>query len=126
MVYIDRKVALATLSAALFTPYATIAPLFEAFSDLEKGDGLKLYNFIASITGNLTVTCEDCYPSTVAHAGASPDADISIQCTDSGATSDDLASLRSIYDATSSQTYLADISFAVSVRCVYVIPNHPA
>jgi hypothetical protein len=126
MAYIDRKVGLASLWSALYFPYRTVAPLFEAFADLEKGDGRKLYNFIATLTGNLTITCQDCHPLTVPDAGASPDADISIQCADSGALSDDLPFLKSIYDTTAAQTYLADITFIFSVHCVYVVPNLPA
>jgi len=126
MVFIDHTLALATLWNGLYFPFTSMAPLFEAYSSLEKGDGLKLYNLVANFVGNLTVTCEDCYPSTMAHAGASPDADISIQCADSGAAPDNLAFLRSIYDMTSAQTYLADIIFSLSVRCVYVVLNFPA
>jgi len=124
MVLVDRKVALGALWFSLYFPYETMAPLFEAYSDLEKGNGLKLYAILASTTGNLTVTCQDCHPL-VAHAGASPDADISIQCTDSGATPDDLASVRSIYDGISAQTHLADIIFGVAVRCVCVVVPQP-
>jgi len=120
MVLVDRKVALDALWFSLYLPYETMAPLFEAYSDLEKGNGLKLYTLLANITGNLTVTCQDCYPL-MAHAGVSPDADISIQCADSGATPDDLASVRSIYDGFSAQTRLADIIFGVAIRCVCVV-----
>ena len=121
MVYINRKFALSTLWAALYFPYALMAPLFEAFSDLEKGDGHKLLN----ITGNLTITSQDCQPLTVESAGASPDAGIAIEWADYGAISDDLTFLRSIYNDLSAQTYLADIVFSFSIRCVYVIPTLP-
>jgi hypothetical protein len=124
MVLIDRKVALASLWFGLYSPYEAMAPLFEAYADLEKGNGLKLYTFLSTVIGNLTVTCQDCYPP-VAHAGATPDADISIQCADYGAISDDLASVRSIYDGIAAQTHLADIVFTIAVRCVYVVPNPP-
>jgi hypothetical protein len=124
MVFIDRKFALSTLFIGTFFPYEAMAPLFEAYSDLEKGNGLKLYTLFASIVGNATVTCEDCYPL-VDHAGASPDASISIECADYGPTPDDLASARSIYDVFSAQTRLADIMF--NIHCVYVVvPNLPA
>ena len=93
--------------------------MFEALSDLERGDGLKLYN----LTGNATVSCQDCQPLTITNAGASPDADISIQCADSGAIPDDLASLRSMYAALSGLTYVADIVFPLSLHCVYGRPN---
>jgi hypothetical protein len=118
MVSIDRKFALSTLFIGTFFPYEAMAPLFEAYSDLEKGNGLKLYTLFASLVGNFTVTCEDCYPL-VDHAGASPDASTSILCADSGPTPDDLASLRSIYDGLSAQSRLADVMFFV--RCVYVV-----
>ena len=121
MVYIDRKFALSTLWAALYFPYTSMAPLFEAFSYLEKGDGHKLYN----ITGNFTITCQDCQPLTVENAGASPDAGIAIECADYGAISDDLTFLRSLYNELSAQTYLADIVFSISIRCVYVLPTLP-
>jgi hypothetical protein len=120
MVLIDRKIALASLWYSVYFPYKTMAPLFEAYADLEKGDGLKLYIFLLTNLGNLTVTCQDCFPP-VAHAGATPDADTSIQCADYGARSDDPASLRSIYDGIAAQTHLADIAFTISVRCVYVV-----
>ena len=123
MVFIDRKVALASLFYATFFPYEAMAPLFGAYSELEKGNGLPLYNLISKFTGNLTVTCQDCsYP--VAQAGVSPDASISIQCADSGAQSDDLTLLRSLYDRFAAQTQLADIAF--TVRCVYAVSNLPA
>jgi len=114
MVSINRKLALGSLFGALYFPYGTMEPLFEAFSDLENGDGLKLYNFY----GNLTVTCQDCDPSTVSQAGNELDASYSIQCTDSGATSDDLAYLRSIYNTLAAQTYLADVAFFAPARCM--------
>jgi len=101
-----------------------MAPLFEAFSDLEKGNALKIYAVLANTTGNLTAPCQDCHP-VVAHEGASPDADVSIQCADSGATPDDLASVRSIYDGFSAQTHAADIIFGLAVRCVYVVVSQP-
>ena len=123
MVMIDRKIALAALWFAVYWPYETMAPLFEVYSDLEKGNGLKFYTLIANVTGNFTATCQDCHPL-MANAGASPDAAISIQCADSGATPDDLASVRSIYDAHAAQTRLADVVF--SVPCVYVVRNLPA
>ena len=124
MVFIDRKIALGALWVALYQPYEVIAPLFDAYSDLEKGDGLKFYTLIANFTGNLTVTCQDCYPP-IADAGAGPDADISIQCADSGPMSDDFAFLRSTYSMFSAQTYLADIIFDIAIRCVYVAPHLP-
>ena len=119
MVYIDRKFALGSLWVAISSPYTLVAPLFEALSDLERGDGLKLYNFL----GDPPVTCQDCHPLTVADAGREEDAGNSIICADSGATSDDLAFLRSIYDTISAKTYLADIAFSLSARCVYVVPT---
>jgi len=125
MVSLGRKSALAALWISSIFPYVAMDPLFEAYSDLEKGDGLKLYTILTSLIGNLTATCEDCHPP-VTHGGASPDADISIQCADSGAISDDLAFVRSIYDGFSAQTRLADINFGTAVRCVYVAPNRPA
>ena len=124
MVLVDRKVALDALWFSLYLPYETMAPLFEAYSDLEKGNGLKLYTLLANITRNLTVTCQDCHPL-VAHAGVSLDTDISVQCADSGAISDDLAFVRSIYDQFSTQTRLADIIFSMAVRCVYVVVPQP-
>jgi len=124
MVLIDRKFALGALWVSLYFPYQTMAPLFEAYSDLEKGNGLKLYTLLANITRNLTVTCQDCHPL-VAHAGVSLDTDISVQCADSGAISDDLAFVRSIYDQFSTQTRLADIIFSMAVRCVYVVVPQP-
>jgi hypothetical protein len=121
MVSIGRKFALSTLFIGTFSPYEVMEPLFEAYSDLEKGNGLKLYTLFASILGNFTITCEDCYPL-VAQAGAEPDAGISIQCADFGPTPDDLAFVRSIYDGLSAQSRLADVMFFV--RCVYVVvPN---
>ena len=114
MVYINRKFALTILWGALYTPYTSMAPLFEAFSDLEKGDGHKLLN----ITGNLTITCQDCQPLTVENAGVIPDASIAIECADSGAISDDLTLLRGIYNELSAQTSLADIVFSISIRCL--------
>ena len=119
MVYIDRKLALSALNSALYFPYTSVAPLFDALSDLEKGDGMKLSNII----GNHTVTCQDCHSLAVPHTGASPDADISIQCADSGAIPDDLVYLRNVYNALSAQTNIADSVFLPTVRCVYVIPN---
>jgi len=114
MVYINRKFALSILWGALYTPYTSMAPLFEAFSDLEKGDGHKLLN----ITGNLTIACQDCQPLTVENAGVIPDASIAIECADSGAISDDLTFLRGIYNELSAQTSLADIVFSISIRCL--------
>ena len=120
MVFIDRKVALASLFTSAFFPYDGMGPLFGAYSELEKGNGLPLYNLFAKFTGNITVTCQDCsYP--VAQAGVSPDASNSIQCADSGAQSDDLTILRSIYDRYAAQTQLADVVF--SIRCVYAVPT---
>ena len=122
MVYIDRKLALTTLWAALYSPYTSVGPLFDALSDMEKGDGHKLYKII----GNLTVTCQDCHPLTVTQAGASPDAGFTIQCADTGATSDDLSFLRTMYGAFSARTYLADVVFSLAIRCVYVVHKLPA
>ena len=119
MVYIDRAFALTALWGALYNPYTAMAPLFEALSDLEKGDGHKLYNF----TGSLTVTCQDCQPLTVTNAGASIDAGIAIQCADSGAIPDDLTFLRSVYDALAARTSVADVVFPLSLRCVYAVPT---
>lgn len=123
MAYIDRKLALASLWTAVYFPYTMMAPLFEALADLEEGDGLKFYHFVGNYTGNFTVTCQQCHPLTVGDAGASPDADTSIQCADSGPVSSDLSFLKGIYDAVSVQTYLADIPFYYAIRCVYV--NQP-
>ena len=120
MVFIDRKIALTSLFSAVFFPYEAMAPLFGAYSELEKGNGLPLYNILTNSTGNLTVTCQDCYYP-VAEAGVSPDAVTSIQCADTGAQSDDLTSLRSIYDAFAAQTQLADIAFGLAARCVYAV-----
>ena len=117
MVYIDRKLALVTLSMALYFPYTSVGPLFEALSDLEKGDGVKFYNLATNFTETLTVTCQDCNPLTVADAGASPDAGIAIQCADSGPISDDLAFLRGTYTTLSAQTKMVETAFALSVRC---------
>ncbi len=124
MVFIDRKIALSSLFVVSFFPYEGMASLFEAYSDLEKGNGFPLYNLIANSIGNLTVTCQDCHHP-VAQAGASPDADISIQCADAGAQSDDPAFLKSLYDAIATHTQLADIAFGAAVRCVYAAPNLP-
>ena len=125
MVLIDRKLSLASLFAVTTFPYQGMASLFEAYSALEKGDGFPLYNLISNITGNFTVTCQDCYHP-VAQAGASPDASIAILCTDGGAQSDDPTFLKSLYDTFAAQTRLADIAFGIAVRCVYAIPNLPA
>ena len=114
MVYVDHKLALAAVGAAISSPYALIAQLFEALSDLEKGNGLKIYN----IFGNLTVTCQDCQPLTVAQAGGSPGAGLSIQCADSSAISDDFAFLSGIYNSLSAETYFADLALPFSVHCV--------
>ena len=122
MVLIDRKISLASLFVVAYFPYDGMAPLFEAYSELEKGNGFPLYNLISNSTGNFTVTCQDCsYP--VAQAGASPDADISIQCADAGEQSDDPTFLRSLYDEFAAQTQTADIAFGVAVRCVYAVHN---
>jgi len=125
MVFIDRNLALGSLFVVAYFPYGAMEPLFEAYSDLEKGNGFPLYNLVAGLIGNLTVDCQDCYQP-VAQAGASPDADISIQCADGGAQSDDPTFLKSVYDAFAAQTKLADIAFGVAVRCVYAVPNLPA
>ena len=117
MVYIDRKFALVTLSMALYSPYTLVGPLFEALSDLEKGDALKLYNLATNFTETLTVTCQDCNPLTVADAGASVDASIAIQCADSGPISDNLAFLRSTYTTLSARTKMVETAFSLSVRC---------
>lgn len=119
LVYIDRKFALSAFWGSLYSPYIAVAPVFEALSDLERGDGLKF----SKLTRNATVTCQDCQPLTITNAGASPDADISIQCADSGPIPDDLASLRSMYTALSALTYVADIVFPLSLRCVYAVPT---
>ena len=124
MVFIDRKAALASLYAVIYFPYNDMGPLFGAYSELEKGNGFPLYNLITNSTGNLTVTCQDC-SSPVAQAGVSPDADISIQCADSGAQSGDLTFAKSIYNALAAQTQLADMAFLYAGRCVYDAPNLP-
>ena len=121
----DRNLALTSLFVGAYFPYDAMGPLFGAYSELEKGNGFPLYNLIANFTGNLTVDCQDCYRP-VAQAGASPDADISIQCADSGAQSDDPTFLRSLYDALAAQTQLADAAFGLAVRCVYAVTNLPA
>ena len=118
MILIDRQLVLAALWTTLYFPYTKAAQLFEALLDLEKEDGRKFYNFI----GNFTVTCEQCHPLTVANAGASPDADISVQCADSGPISDDLTFLKGTYDAFSAQTYMSELVFSFAVRCVYDLP----
>ena len=125
MVFIDRKIALASLFVVAYFPYDGMGPLFEAYSELEKGNGLPLYNIISDYTGNLSVTCQDCYHP-VAQAGVSPDADTSIQCADSGAQSDDLTFLKNLYDSFAARTQLADIAFRFAVPCVYAVPNLPA
>ena len=125
MVFIDRKVALASLFVVSSFPYDGMGPLFRAYAELEKGNGLPLYNLISNYTGKLTVTGQDCYYP-VAHAGVSPDADIAIQCADFGAQSDDLTFAKSIYDALAAQTQLADIAFLYVARCMYAVPNLPA
>ena len=117
MAYVDRKLALGTLSTALYSPYTSVGPLFEALSDLEKGDALKFYNLAANFTETLTVTCQDCNPLTVADAGASLDASIAIQCADSGPISDDLPFLRSTYTTLSARTKMVETAFALSIRC---------
>jgi len=119
MVFIDRQLALSALWTTLYFPYTFAAPLFEALLDLEQGDGRKFYTFV----GNLTVTCEGCHPLTVDDAGASPDADISVQCADSGPISDDLTFLKGTYDALSAQTYMVEMIFSYAIRCVYVVPT---
>ena len=126
MALVDRKFALDSLTWVIYYPYTgIIGPFFGAYSELEKGNGLPLYDILSAFAGNLTVTCQDCsYP--VAQAGVSPDADISIQCADSGALSDDLTHLKSIYDSFAAQTQLADIFFRTAVYCVYAVPNLPA
>jgi len=127
MVYLDRKIVVFGFAVALGSPYTSSEPLFEALADLEKGDGLKFHNLVAIFTGNYTVPCQDCNPLTVANGGAYPDADISIQCADTGPVSDDLAPLRSLYDtlATKSSS-MAEFALSLSVRCTYVVPNVPA
>ena len=122
MVFIDRKIALTSLFIANYFPYDGMGPLFGAYSELEKGNGLPLYNLITNSTGNLTVTCQDCYRP-VAEAGVSPDADISIQCADSGAQTDDLTFLKGLYGSVAAQTQLADIAFNLALRCVYAVPT---
>ena len=124
MDFINRKVALTSLFVVNNFPYDGMGPLFGAYAELEKGNGLPLYNLISKYTGNLTVTCQDC-PHSVSQAGVSPDADISIQCADSGAQSDDPTYLKGLYEALAAQTQLADIAFLYAARCVYVIPNLP-
>ena len=127
MVYIDRKLALFSLGVAIGSPYTSSEPLFEALADLEKGDGLKFHNLVASFTRDFTVPCHDCNPLTVADGGASPDVDVSIQCADTGPTSDDLASLRSLYDTLAATSpSMAELALSISVRCTYVVPNVPA
>ena len=121
-VLIDRKISLASLFVVTFFPYEGMASLFEAYSELEKGNGFPLYHLISNSTGNFTVSCQDCNHS-VAQAGVSLDASIAIQCADAGAQSDDPTFLKSLYDALATQTQLADIAFGLAVRCVYVVPN---
>ena len=125
MVLIDRKFALIALSVALYSPYTSMGPLFQALADLEKGDGLTLYSLAANFT-DLTVTCRDCdHPLTVADPGASPDAGTAIQCADSSPISDDLGFLKSVYNALAARTRTAETAFSISVRCVYVVPSKP-
>ena len=125
MDFIDRKIALASLFVVSSSPYDGMGPLFGAYSELEKGNGFPLYNLISNYTGNLPVTCQDCsHP--VAQVGVSPDADISIQCADFGAQSDDLTFLKSLYDTLAAQTQLADMAFHYVARCVYAVLNLPA
>ena len=127
MVYIDRKLAFYGLALALYAPYTSSVPLFEALEDLEKGDGLKFYNFVGNFTGISTLSCEDCNPLTVDDAGAYPDADISIQCTDTGPISDDLAFLRGLYNAlVAKSSSMAEFALFLNTRCMYVVPNVPA
>ena len=121
LVLIDRKIVLGSLFVGLLQPYETLASLFHAYADLEKGNGTTFYSLLATYVVNLTVTCQDCYP-TLPQAGATPDADIAILCQDTGPIPDDLTSLRSIYNALSAQTSLADIVFSLVARCVYVVP----
>ena len=59
MVYIDRKFALAALAAAVYSPYTSMGQLFDAMSDLEKGEGPKLYHSLANSTTDSTLTCQD-------------------------------------------------------------------
>ena len=122
LVLIDRKLVLGSLFVGLYQPYETIAALFHAYADLEKGNGTTFYGLLSTYVVNLTVTCEDCYPI-LPQAGAAPDAGTAIQCGDSGPVTDDLTSLRSIYNAFSAQTSLADIVYSIAVTCVYVIPT---
>ena len=124
MDFINRKVALTSLFDVSYSPYDGMGPLFGAYAELEKGNGLPLYNLILNYTGNLTVTCQDC-PHSVAQADASPDAFNSILCSDSGAHSDDTTYLKGLYDALAAQTQLADIAFDKVAPCVYVVPNLP-
>jgi hypothetical protein len=103
MVHVDRSPALVSLLFALEFPYTLGMTVFDALTDLEKGGGLKFYNFAKYILGNATVTCRDCQPLTVAHAGNELHARAAIQCSDSGPISDDLASLRGVYDSLSAR-----------------------
>ena len=122
LVLIDRKLVLGSVFVGLYQPYETFAALFHAYADLEKGNGTTFYSLLTTYVVNLTVTCQDCYPI-LPHAGAGPDAGIAIQCGDTGPAPDDLTSLRSVYNAFSAQTSLADIVFSIVVRCVYVVPT---
>jgi len=127
MAYIDRKLALFGLAFSLYSPYTSSALLYEALADLEKGDGLKFHNYIGIFSGNPTAHCQDCNPLTVADAGASPDADISIQCADTGPISDDLAFLRPLYNTLAAKSSsMAEYALFLYTRCMYVAPNVPA
>jgi hypothetical protein len=123
--YIDRRFTLLAFSLALYSPYTAAAPLFEALSDLEKGDGHKIYRIVEKFFWSLTVTCQDCNPSTVADGGASPDADTSIQCADSGPVSDDLTFVKSVYNSLAATTHMAEFGLYVALRCVYVVHLNP-
>jgi hypothetical protein len=91
------------------SPYTAAAPLFEALSDLEKGDGHKIYHIVEKFFGDLTVTCQDCNLSTVADGGVSPDADTPIQCASSGPVFDDLTFLKSVYNSLTAITVTSPV-----------------
>ena len=125
LVLIDRKIVLSSLFVGLLLPYETLAALFHAYADLEKGNGTTFYSLLATYVANLTVTCGDCYPTRL-QAIATPDANLAILCQDTGPIPDDLTSLRSIYNVLSAETSLADVLFSGLVRCVYVVPTPPS
>ena len=126
LVLIDRKLVLSSFFFGLLQPYDTLAALFHAYADLEKGNGTTFYSLLATYVANLTVTCQqDCDPTRL-QAIATSDANIAIVCQDTGPVPDNFTSLRSIYNALSAKTSLADVLFSSIVRCVYVVPTPPS